>query len=52
MIKFLITGNKIIPERHLKQPGFACSACGSLTKNKKKNTNIYRSSRLKIYLSK
>ena len=32
--KFLLAGNKFIPEMHLKQPGFTYSACGSFTKNK------------------
>ena len=49
--KVLLTGDKFIPEIHLKQPGFTYSACGPLTKNKEKiqtfmqtgNTNyIYR----------
>ena len=31
--KFLLVGNKFMPEMHLKQPGFTYSACGSLTKN-------------------
>ena len=29
-----MTGGKFIPEFHLKQPGFAYSACGSFTKNR------------------
>ena len=33
---FLLAGDKFIPEMHLKQPGFTCSACGSFTKNKEK----------------
>ena len=32
--KFLLAGNKFMPEMHLKQPGFTCSACGPFTKNK------------------
>ena len=32
--KFLITGDKVIPEMHLKQPGFTYSACRPFTKNK------------------
>ena len=32
--KFLLAGDKFMPEMHLKQPGFTCSACGPLTKNK------------------
>ena len=33
---FLLAGDKFIPERHLKQPGFAFSACIPFTKNKEK----------------
>ena len=32
--KFLLAGNKCMPEMHLKQPGFTYSACGPFTKNK------------------
>ena len=32
--KFLLVGNKFMPEMHLKQPGFTYSACGLFTKNK------------------
>ena len=32
--KFLLAGDKFIPELHLKQPGFTWSACGPFTKNK------------------
>ena len=28
--------DKFIPEMHLRQPGFTCSACGLLTKNKER----------------
>ena len=34
--KFLLTGDKCIPEMHLKQPGFTYSACGLFTKNKER----------------
>ena len=33
--KFLLAGDKFMPEMHLKQPGFTC-ACGLFTKNKEK----------------
>ena len=33
---FLLAGDKFMPEMHLKQPGFNYSACGPLTKNKKR----------------
>ena len=32
--KFLLAGDKFLPEMHLKQPGFNCTACGPFTKNK------------------
>ena len=32
--KFLLAGDKFIPEMHLKQPGFTYSACGPFTKIK------------------
>ena len=34
--KFLLVGDKFMPEIHLKQPGFTCSACGPFTKNKER----------------
>ena len=34
--KVLLTGYKFVPEIHLKQPGFTCSACGPFTKNKER----------------
>ena len=34
--KFLLAGDKFMPEMHLKQPGFTYSACGTFTKNKKR----------------
>ena len=49
--KFLLAGDKFMPEMHLKQPGFTYSACGPFNKNKERteqfmqpgNTNfIYR----------
>ena len=33
--KFLLVGDKYIPELHLKQPAFTYSACGPFTRNKK-----------------
>ena len=36
VIKFLLAGDKFMPEMHLKQTGFTCSACGPITKNKKR----------------
>ena len=34
--KFLLVGDKFMPEMHLKQPGFTYSACGPFTKNKQR----------------
>ena len=35
--RFLLVGDKYMPEMYLKQPGFTYSACGSFTKNKERN---------------
>ena len=32
--KFLLAWDKFMPEMHLRQHGFTCSACGPFTKNK------------------
>ena len=34
--KFLLAGDKFMPEMHLKQPGFTYSACGTFTKKKER----------------
>ena len=34
--RFLLVGDKFMPEMHLKQPGFTYSACGPFTKNKER----------------
>ena len=40
--KFLLTGDKFMPEMHLRQPRFVYSACGPFTRHKerKKNLNV------------
>ena len=35
--KFLLAGDKSMPEMHLKQPGFNYFACGTFTKKEFKN---------------
>ena len=36
--KFLLAGDKFMPEMHLKQPGFTCSAaCGLFNRDKERN---------------
>ena len=32
--KLLLIGDKLMPEMHLRQPGFTYSACGPFNKNK------------------
>ena len=34
--KFLLAGDKCMPEMHLKQPGFTYSTCGPFTRNKER----------------
>ena len=34
--KFLLVGDKFMPEIHLKQPGFTDSTCGPFTRNKER----------------
>ena len=38
--KFLLAGDKFMPEMHLRQPQFVYSACGPFTKNKEKIQNF------------
>ena len=38
--KFLLAGDKFMPEMHLKQPGFTYSACRTFTKEKKEYKNL------------
>ena len=49
--KFLLAEDIFMPEMHLGQPKFTCSACGPFTKNRK-NTKFQRNWRFTIYLSK
>ena len=36
MKKFLLAGDKFMPEMHLRQPGLTYSTCGPFTKNKER----------------
>ena len=38
--KFLLAGDKSMPEIHLKLPGFTYNACGLLRKSTKKYKNL------------
>ena len=40
MNKFLLVGDRFMPEMHLKQADFAYSACGPFTKNKERIENF------------
>ena len=35
--KFILAGDKLMPELHLNQPGFTYSASGSFTRNKERS---------------
>ena len=38
--KLLLVGDKFMPEMHLNQPGFTCSACDPFNKNKERIENF------------
>ena len=38
--KCLLAGEKFMPARHLRQPGFTYSAFGPFTKNKERKKNL------------
>ena len=42
--KFLLVGDKFMPEMRLRQPGFTYSACGPFTRNKERIGNVFISS--------
>ena len=43
--KFLLMGDKFMPELHVKQPGFTYSACGPFSINK-----VYEDKKYRFYL--
>ena len=47
--KFLLIGDKFMPEIHLKQPGFTYSACGPFTKNQERIENLCKQEILIIF---
>ena len=49
--KFLLAGDKFMPEMDLKQPGFIYSACSPFTKQRK-NSKIYRNRKYRSHLQK
>ena len=50
--KFLLAGDKSMPEMHLRQPQFGYSACGPFTKNKDRTQKLKKNRRYKLYLQK
>ena len=53
MKKFLLAGDKFMPEMHLKQPGFTYSASGPFTKNKERIEKfIYADRKYRLYFQK
>ena len=49
--KFLLAGDKLMAEMHLKQPGYTYSACGLFTKNKE-NIQKFKETRNTSYIYK
>ena len=39
--KFLLVGDKFMPEMHVRQPGFTYSTCGPFTKKERKDWKVY-----------
>ena len=50
--KFLLAGDKFMPEMHLKQPRFTQSGCGPFTKHKEKIQKLKKPRRYKLYFPK
>ena len=47
--KFLLTGDKFMPEFHLKLPGFTYRACAPFTKHRKRIQKIRETANLKHF---
>ena len=48
--KFLLTGNKYMPEIHLRQPGFTYSAVGNIQKIKKESKKLRKQEICNIFI--
>ena len=44
---FFLTKDKCMPEFHLKQPGFTCTACGPFTKHRERIKKLRETDNLK-----
>ena len=49
--KFLLAGDKFVPEMHLRQPGFTYSACGPFAKIKKEYKSLKKLEILHIFIA-
>ena len=47
--KFLLVGDKFMPEIHLRQSGFTYSACGPFTKNKERIERFMKSGNTDLF---
>ena len=50
--KFLLIGDKFMPEMHLKQPGFTYSACGPFTRNNDRIEKFMQTGNTDFFLQK
>ena len=46
--RFLLAGDKLMSEMHLKQPGFTYTACGPFTKNKERIQKFKETNKIKL----
>ena len=46
--KFLLAGDKFMPEMHLRQPQFVCSACGPFTRHKERTKEFKRTGDMRL----
>ena len=44
---FFLAGDNFIPELHVRQPGFTCSACGPFTKHQERIQKFKEAGNLK-----
>ena len=44
--RFLLAGDKCMPEMHLRQPGLKYSACGPFTKNKERIQKLKKTQKI------
>ena len=48
--KFLLAGDRFMPEMHLRQPQFTYNACGSFTKHKQRIQSLQKLEIQTIYI--